>query len=67
MIAELNSVVPTFSLEADPPTSTPIVPHFDSNSNNMFYTLHWQPNWGLRVKSSQKYETPLLDVNGKQL
>lgn len=67
MIAELNSVVPTFSLEADPPTSTPIVPHFDSNSNNMFYTLHWQPNWGLRVKSSQRYETPLLDVNGKQL
>lgn len=67
MIAELNSVVPTFSLEADPPTTTPIPPHFDSNSNNMYYNLHWQPTWGLRIKSSKKYETPLIDANGNQL
>jgi len=40
MIAELNSVVPTFDISADAPTMTPIVPHFDVNSTNVYYKLH---------------------------
>lgn len=49
MIAELNSVVPTFDLSADAPTMEPITPHFDADSTNVYYKLHWQPQWGLRV------------------
>lgn len=49
MIAELNTVVPTFDLVADAPTMEPITPHFDVNSTNVYYKLHWQPQWGLRV------------------
>ena len=49
MIAELNTVVPTFDLVADAPTMEPITPHFDANSTNVYYKLHWQPQWGLRI------------------
>lgn len=49
MIAELNSVVPTFDLSADAPTMEPITPHFDADSTNVYYKLHWQPQWGFRV------------------
>lgn len=49
MIAELNSVVPTFDLSADAPTMNPITPHFDADSTNVYYKLHWQPQWGFRV------------------
>ena len=41
MIAELNSVVPTFDLSADAPTMNPITPHFDADSTNVYYKLHW--------------------------
>ena len=49
MIAELNTVVPTFDLSADAPTQMPIPPHFDTASTDVYYKLHWQPQWGLRV------------------
>lgn len=49
MIAELNSVVPTFDLTVDAPTMTPLTPHFDTDSNNVYYKLHVQPQWGFRV------------------
>ena len=52
-IAELNSVVPTFDIAADAPTIYPITPHFDVNSTNVYYKLHWQPQWGLRVKEGE--------------
>lgn len=52
-IAELNSVVPTFDIAADPPTIYPITPHFDANSTNVYYKLHWQPQWGLRIKEGE--------------
>lgn len=52
-IAELNSVVPTFDIAADAPTVYPITPHFDVNSTNVYYKLHWQPQWGLRVKEGE--------------
>lgn len=49
MIAELNSVVPTFDVVADAPTLAPLAPHFDTSSTDVYYKLHWQPTWGLRV------------------
>lgn len=52
MIAELNSVVPTFKITADAPTMTPLAPHFDKQSNNVAYWLHWQPQWGMRIKEA---------------
>lgn len=52
MIAELNSVVPTFSVVADAPTMTPMVPHFDVQSTDVYYQLHWQAPWGFRVAES---------------
>lgn len=48
-IAELNSVVPDFAVTADAPTMWPIVPHFDMDSTNVYYKLHWQPQWGFRI------------------
>lgn len=48
-IADLNSVVPTFDIAADAPTMTPITPHFDSDSTNVYYKLHAQPQWGFRI------------------
>ena len=50
MIASLNSVTPKFTLTADAPTIIPTAPHFGINSTNINYDLHYQPNWGLRVK-----------------
>lgn len=49
-IAELNTVIPTFDLTVDAPTQTPVNPHFDQNSTNVYYKLHMQPQWGFRVK-----------------
>ena len=54
MVAELNSVVPTLDLTVDAPTHEPVVPHFDSDSNPVYYKLHVQPNWGFRVKNANK-------------
>lgn len=52
MLAELNTVVPTFTVSADAPTVSPLAPHFDTGSTNVLYNLHVQPSWGLRVKSA---------------
>jgi hypothetical protein len=41
MIAELNTVVPTFDVTPDAPTMTPVVPHFDTQSTDVYYKLHW--------------------------
>ena len=66
MIAELNSVVPTFDLAADAPSIFPNIPHFDSDSTNVYYRLHWQPQWGMRLKASDPaLRTPFLNTNGE--
>lgn len=54
MIAELNTVVPTFEVSADAPTMNPITPHFDTGSTDVYYKLHYQPQWGVRLKSAQE-------------
>lgn len=53
-IAELNSVVPSFEMVADAPTMSPILPHFDTASNNVYYKLHWQPAWGMRIAEAKE-------------
>jgi hypothetical protein len=40
MLAELNSVVPSFGLTIDAPTLNPMTPHFDADSTNVYYKLH---------------------------
>lgn len=52
MVAELNSVVPTFSIVNDAPSLIPLAPHFDGNSTNVYYRLHWQPSWAIRTKAA---------------
>jgi len=52
MIAELNTIVPTFDVSADAPSMSPVAPHFDTASTNFYYKLHQQAAWGLRVKSA---------------
>lgn len=68
MIAELNSVIPTFDLAADSPTMTPILPHFDVDSTNIYYKLHMQPQWGFRIKGSDPNQvTPRLTSSGEAI
>lgn len=57
MIAELNAVIPTFDIVPDAPSLAPIAPHFDQRSNNVYYKLHYQPQWGMRVKSADGIES----------
>jgi len=52
MIAELNTIIPTFGVSADPPSLLPISPHFGADSTNAYYELHWQPSWGFRIKAA---------------
>ena len=51
-IADLNSVVPTFDIAADAPTTEPLTPHFDADSTNVYYKLHMQTPFGFRVKET---------------
>lgn len=65
MIAELNSVVPTFDVQADAPSMSPLTPHFDEGSTNVYYKLHWQPQWGLRTRAADgELKTLQIDKNG---
>lgn len=64
MVAELNSVVPTFDIAFDPPTAIPIVPHFDKDSTNVYYKLHTQPQWGFRTKASNNIQGPMINAAG---
>lgn len=68
MVAELNTIVPTFDITADAPTIVPLRPHFDVDSTNVYYKLHWQPTWGLRIRSSEPdTQVPQYDAEGKPI
>lgn len=68
MVAELNTIVPTFDITADAPTIVPLRPHFDVDSTNVYYKLHWQPTWGLRIRSSEPdTHVPQYDTEGKPI
>lgn len=66
MVAELNSVVPVFDIGVDAPTLSPITPHFDDDSTNVYYKLHWQPQWGFRVKAADwTLKGPTFNLEGE--
>lgn len=64
-VAELNSVVPTFNLTYDAPTMYPNAPHFDTNSTNLYYNLHVQPSWGLKVMAANTQHKQGVDAQHK--
>ena len=65
MIAELNTVVPTFGITADPPSLLPLNPHWGADSTNVYYDLHWQPQWGFRIKTAANNLTlPTVSPSG---
>ena len=45
MVAELNTITPTFHLAVDPPTYQPTAPYFDSSTTNIDYYLHTQAQY----------------------
>lgn len=68
-VAELNSVVPTLDIDVDAPTSTPLKPHWDTDSSNVYYKLHVQPSWGLRVHNGiedKDWDKPWLPEDQKE-
>lgn len=65
MVAELNSVVPSFAISVDPPTIDPMAPHFGTDSTNVFYRLHMQPNWGFRIKKAEDSKFSDYQVEAK--
>ncbi len=66
MIAELNTVVPTFDVVPDAPEMGPIVPHFDTQSTDVYYKLHWQAPWGFRIAEANGEEQKLNTVSTKK-
>ena len=63
MLAELNSVVPTFGLTVDAPTGEPIAPHFGKDLSNVYYPLHIQGNWGFRIAEAHPDKLKTVDVD----
>lgn len=52
LVAELNTIVPTFSLIADQPGDKPTAPYFDKDSSNVNYLLHVQSAWQSSIRSA---------------
>ena len=63
MVAELNSVVPTFDVIPVAPSEVPLTPKFDEISTNLYYKLQWQAPWGFRIKESD--DNNLSDISTK--
>ncbi len=63
MIAELNSVVPTFDVTVDAPTPAPRAPYWDSDTSNLYYKLHVQPSWGMRIAKATHDENTTRAVD----
>lgn len=52
MIAELNTIIPNFGIDAEAPTTTLIKPYYDTDTTNMYYKIKIQPQWGFRTKAA---------------
>jgi hypothetical protein len=63
MLAELNSVVPTFDIAIDAPTSEPVAPHFGQDASNIYYPLHVQSQWGFRIAKADNETQSDFDVD----
>lgn len=62
MIASLSSVTPKFTFVPEAPTLNPIMPHFGINSTNINYDLHYQTNWGFKVREAEEDEKSDFNV-----
>lgn len=62
MLAELNSVVPSFGITALAPSDDPIKPEFGQDSSNIYYNLKLQTPWGFDV-AEINYNKPGLDIS----
>ena len=62
MVGTLNSKPPIFKIKPEAPSMNPVAPHFGI-SNNSYYDLHLQPNWGFKVKKAEPFD--VLDENGE--
>ena len=49
MIAELNSVVPSFSITSIPPVGGPHAPYFSVEEANTYYNMHVASNWNMTL------------------
>ena len=67
MIAELNTVVPTFDVVAEAPSMNPVVPHFDTESTDVYYKLHWQTPWGFRVAEAKNTSKSDVKTNWTEI
>lgn len=65
LLAELNSVVPTFDVAADHPTSEPVAPHFGADKSNVYYPLHTQSTWGFRIAKAENANQSDFTVKAK--
>ena len=64
LVAELNTVVPTFEITPVAPTDNPQYPYFGPESTNLNYDLHIQPSWGLRIADIKNAEEMPSNVGG---
>lgn len=55
MIAELNSVTPTFDIYTIPPTDEPQRIEWDSNSTSLTYIMNIPTQWGFQLKDQPTY------------
>jgi len=52
LVAELNTIVPTFSIIADQPANKPTAPYFDKDSSSVNYFLHIQTAWQSSIRGA---------------
>lgn len=66
MVADLNTITPTFAFTADAPTVTPVPIHYDPCNTNTHYNIHMQGPWGFRVRGANGEMTlPLINHRGR--
>lgn len=60
MVAELNSVVPSFDISVDAPTEEIVKPYWEADTSNVYYKLHIQPHLGFKLRDADGKKSWLL-------
>ena len=61
LIAHLNSMVPTFIMQADAPSLYPAAPYIGAASTDMLYNVHVPTHWGFQIKEAEKVVDPVTN------
>ena len=61
LIAHLNSMVPTFVMQADAPSLYPAAPYIGAASTDMLYSVHVPTHWGFQIKEAEKVVDPITN------